>query len=68
MASGKTGVPVSFDRIHKSFGPVRVLEELNLQVEPGEFLVLSAPRGRENNSTARLSGLEPATRRPRADR
>ena len=36
----KAGVPVTFDRIAKSFGPVKVLEELSLSVAPGEFLVL----------------------------
>ena len=45
MAKDKTGVPVSFDRIQKSFGAVRVLEELNLQVGPGEFLVLLGASG-----------------------
>ena len=40
MSSVNAKVPVTFDKIQKSFGAVRVLEELNLAIEPGEFLVL----------------------------
>jgi multiple sugar transport system ATP-binding protein len=65
MADGammKPGVPVSFDRVQKSFGSVRVLEELNLQVQPGEFLVLLGASGSGKTTALRiLSGLEQAT-------
>ncbi len=62
MASGKPGVPVSFDKVQKSFGSVRVLEELDLAVKPGEFLVLLGASGSGKTTALRiLSGLETAT-------
>jgi multiple sugar transport system ATP-binding protein len=62
MAKDRAGIPVSFDRIEKSFGAVRVLEELNLQIEPGEFLVLLGASGSGKTTALRiLSGLETAT-------
>src|SRR5438105_3361933 len=62
MASATAGVPVTFDRIEKSFGAVRVLEELNLTIMPGEFLVLLGASGSGKTTALRiLSGLETAT-------
>jgi multiple sugar transport system ATP-binding protein len=61
MAS-TVGVPVTFDKIAKSFGPVRVLEELSLDIEPGEFLVLLGASGSGKTTALRiLAGLETAT-------
>jgi multiple sugar transport system ATP-binding protein len=61
MAS-TAGVPVTFDNVAKSFGPVRVLEELSLEVAPGEFLVLLGASGSGKTTALRiLAGLETAS-------
>ena len=40
MTGNATKASVRFDAVQKSFGNVMVLEEFNLEVQPGEFLVL----------------------------
>ena len=60
--SASTGVPVTFDGIAKSFGPVRVLEELSLTIAPGEFLVLLGASGSGKTTALRIvAGLETAS-------
>jgi multiple sugar transport system ATP-binding protein len=62
MADRNTGVPVFFDNVQKSFGAVRVLESFNLEVSPGEFLVLLGASGSGKTTALRiLSGLETAS-------
>src|SRR5262245_54158997 len=36
---------VQFEKIHKSFGKVAVLKNLDLEIEDGEFVVLLGPSG-----------------------
>ncbi len=62
MSQKSPGVPVFFDNVQKSFGAVRVLESFNLEVKPGEFLVLLGASGSGKTTALRiLSGLEQAS-------
>src|SRR4029077_8505308 len=55
-------VPVRFDKVRKYFGSVRVLEEFDLDIAPGEFLVLLGASGSGKTTALRiLSGLETAS-------
>ena len=45
MTDNPTKASVRFDGVQKSFGTVKVLEKFNLEVQPGEFLVLLGASG-----------------------
>ena len=50
---------IVFDQVEKSYGPVRVLPPLDLEIEDGEFTVLVGPSGCGKSTTLRmLAGLE----------
>ena len=50
---------VRFENVEKSFGTVQVLKNFELEVEPGEFVVLLGASGSGKTTALRiLSGLE----------
>jgi multiple sugar transport system ATP-binding protein len=52
-------LPVRLEGVSKAFGPVRVLENLSLDVRPGEFLVLLGESGCGKTTALRIvAGLE----------
>jgi multiple sugar transport system ATP-binding protein len=53
---------IVFDKVEKSYGPVRVLQPLDLKLADGEFTVLVGPSGCGKSTTLRiLAGLETLT-------
>ncbi len=53
---------LSLQGIHKSYGAVEVIRGIDLQVEPGEFLVFVGPSGCGKSTTLRMiAGLESIT-------
>src|SRR5687768_8598230 len=50
---------VTFDRVAKHFGTVRVIENLNLEIKDREFMVLVGPSGCGKSTALRMiAGLE----------
>jgi multiple sugar transport system ATP-binding protein len=53
---------VRIERLRKSFGPVEVLKDIDLEVEDGSFVVLVGPSGCGKSTLLRsIAGLEPVT-------
>jgi multiple sugar transport system ATP-binding protein len=51
---------LSISRLHKNFGAVEVLKDINLDVETGEFVVLVGPSGcGKSTLLSMIAGLEP---------
>ena len=53
---------ISLSHIDKSFGPVRIVKDLNLTIADQEFLVFLGPSGCGKTTTMRMvAGLEQPT-------
>jgi ABC-type sugar transport system ATPase subunit len=53
---------VTISKLHKSFGATKVLQDISLDVEKGEFVVLVGPSGCGKSTLLRtIAGLEPMT-------
>lgn len=62
MADYSNKASVRFENVEKSFGKVQVLTNFDLEVEPGEFVVLLGASGSGKTTALRiLSGLETPT-------
>ena len=54
---------VSLKNLSKSYGDQKILKEINLDIDSGEFLVLVGPSGCGKSTTLRLiAGLEEPTK------
>lgn len=62
MTGNLKNTSVRFENVEKSFGSVQVLKDFDLEVEPGEFVVLLGASGSGKTTALRiLSGLETPT-------
>ncbi|WP_238915561.1 ATP-binding cassette domain-containing protein [Clostridium sp. YIM B02555] len=62
MQSIKSGAHLHIDKLQKNFGDAIVLEDIELNIEPGEFIAIVGRSGCGKSTLLRLiSGLEEAT-------
>ncbi|MDE1949125.1 MAG: ATP-binding cassette domain-containing protein, partial [Burkholderiales bacterium] len=53
---------VSFNKVHKSYGHVKIIHGIEFQIQDGEFVVLVGPSGCGKSTLLRmLAGLEDIT-------
>ncbi|WP_461212948.1 ABC transporter ATP-binding protein [Lacticaseibacillus sp. GG6-2] len=58
----QTGVAIELKQVTKKYKQTMIIDEMNLQVHPGEFLVLLGPSGCGKSTTLRMiAGLESIT-------
>jgi putative spermidine/putrescine transport system ATP-binding protein len=61
-SAGRSGTAVELRDLHRHYGPVRALDGLTLDLEPGEFVALLGPSGCGKTTALRIvAGLERAT-------
>ena len=59
QANAKSGIPIAVQGLEKSFGTKRVLQGINLHVNPGEFVAIVGKSGCGKSTLLRLvAGLE----------
>jgi putative spermidine/putrescine transport system ATP-binding protein len=57
--SGRSGVSVRLDNLHRHYGPVHALDGFTLDIAPGEFVALLGPSGCGKTTALRsLAGLD----------